>query len=121
VDGAHIGARDDLKIGVLPAVDRSLDLLHHLADRYDIFSSKVTALLGKNLILDLDAGHAGVKETASAMATQPRPTPFKAKVHMPSLLEELLAHAGQPGRAASMFALFRAIHKGGSAAASMEP
>jgi hypothetical protein len=63
----------------------------------------------------------GAKETASAVATQPRPTPFKAKVHMPSLLEELLAHAGQPGRAASMFALFRAIHKGGSAAASMEP
>jgi hypothetical protein len=120
VDGAHIGARDDLKIGVLPAVDRSLDLLHHLADRYDIFSSKVTALLGKNLILDLDAGRAGAL-TASAVATQPRPTPFKAKVHMPSLLEELLAHAGQPGRAASMFALFRTIHKGGSAAASMEP
>jgi hypothetical protein len=63
----------------------------------------------------------GVKETASAMATQPRPTPFKAKVHMPSLLEELLAHAGQPGRAASMFALFRAIRKGGGAAASIEP
>jgi hypothetical protein len=87
VDGAHIGARDDLKIGVLPAVDRSLDLLHHLADRYDIFSSKVTALLGKNLILDLDAGRAGAL-TASAVATQPRPTPFKAKEPMLGSLGE---------------------------------
>ena len=38
-----------------------------------------------------------MKETASAMATQPQPTPFKAKVHMPSLLEELQPMLGSLG------------------------
>ena len=53
-NSANVRTRDDLESTVDTAVDRRLDLLHHLAERDDILAFEVAAFLRENLIFDLD-------------------------------------------------------------------
>ena len=65
VEAVHrprVGARNDLEIVVVAAVHRGLDLLDHLAERHHVLALEVAALLGEDLILDLDAGGARALE-----------------------------------------------------------
>ena len=40
----------------MPAIDRSPDLLDHVAERHDVLALEVPALLREDLVFDLDAG-----------------------------------------------------------------
>ena len=56
VDGAGIGAGDDLQILIAPCIDGGLDLGDHLRQRDHLLAGEMAAFLRKDLVFDLDAG-----------------------------------------------------------------
>jgi hypothetical protein len=60
----RVAARDDHEIGVVPGVERGLDLARHLLRGDQALADHVAAALGPHLVLDMDAGHPGALELA---------------------------------------------------------
>ena len=59
VDTRSVGAAGDKEIGIAPGVERRLDLGQHLLGRDHLLARQIAAAIGKHLIADENAGHAG--------------------------------------------------------------
>ena len=59
VDGIGVAAGDDDKIGVAAGVQGGADFLHVFRDGNHLLAGKKAALLGKQLVLQMDGRHAG--------------------------------------------------------------
>ena len=60
VDRAGVSAGHDHEVGIHAGVHRGLDLAHHLLHGDDLTAHHVAALLGHDLVLQLNDGHAGL-------------------------------------------------------------
>ena len=64
VDGDGVGSRLDGEMGIGAGVGRRLDLLDHLIGADDLLAGHMPAAFRPHLVLDHDAGEAGILEGA---------------------------------------------------------
>ena len=60
LDGARVRARDDDHVRIAPRVHRRLDLADHLRLAHQLLALVVAALLGRDLVFEMEGGDAGL-------------------------------------------------------------